>query len=49
LLEDCTGEVVGSSLPRSNHEASLFLIQQRFGWVSASDGFIKALGAQSIA
>jgi ureidoacrylate peracid hydrolase len=27
LLEDCTGEPVGSGLPRSNHEASLFLIQ----------------------
>ena len=49
LLADCTGEVVGSNLPRSNHEASLFLIQQRFGWVSASDEFIKALEAQPIA
>jgi len=45
LLADCTGEVVGSSLPRSNHEASLFLIQQRFGWVSASGEFIRALEA----
>ena len=49
LLADCTGEVVGSNLPRSNHEASLFLIQQRFGWVSASDEFMKALEAQPIA
>jgi len=48
FLADCTGEVVGSDLPRSNHEASLFLIQQRFGWVSASEEFIKALGAQPI-
>jgi ureidoacrylate peracid hydrolase len=30
LLSDCTAEVIGSDLPRSNHEASLFLIQQRF-------------------
>lgn len=48
LLSDCTGEVVGSGLPRSNHEASLFLIQQRFGWVSTSDEFTKALRARSI-
>jgi ureidoacrylate peracid hydrolase len=48
LLADCTGEVVGCDLPRSNHEASLFLIQQRFGWVSGSDEFIKALEAQPI-
>jgi len=41
VASSCTGRVVGSSLPRSNHEASLFLIQQRFGWVSASGEFIK--------
>ena len=43
LLGDCSGEVVGCDLPRSNHEASLFLIQQRFGWVSSSEEFVKAL------
>jgi len=43
LLGDCSGEVVGCDLPRSNHEASLFLIQQRFGWVSSSEEFLKAL------
>ena len=48
LLADCTGEVVGCDLPRSNHEASLFVIQQRFGWVSASDEFIKALEAYAL-
>jgi len=43
LLADCSGEVVGFGLPRSNHEASVLLIQERFGWVSTSDEFVKAL------
>jgi ureidoacrylate peracid hydrolase len=43
LLGDCSGEVVGCNLPRSNHEASLLLIEQRFGWVSTSEEFVKAL------
>ena len=43
LLADCSGEVVGSGLPRSNHEASVLLIQERFGWVSTSDEFVRAL------
>jgi len=47
VLSDCCGEVVGSELPRSNHDASLFLIERRFGWVSTSDEFIKALEASA--
>jgi ureidoacrylate peracid hydrolase len=43
LLADCSGEVVGYKLPRSNHEASLLLIEDRFGWVSTSEEFVKAL------
>ena len=43
LLADCSGDVVGSGLPRSNHEASVLLIQERFGWVSTSDEFVRAL------
>jgi ureidoacrylate peracid hydrolase len=43
LLSDCTAEPIGFGLPRSNHEASLFLIQQRFGWVSTSDQFLRAM------
>ncbi len=48
LLEDCTGEPIGHGLPRSNHEASLLVIQTLFGWVSGSDEFIKALEVQPI-
>jgi len=44
LLADCTAEPIGSDLPRTNHEASLLLIQTLFGWVSSSAEFIRALG-----
>ncbi|HVF30063.1 MAG TPA: cysteine hydrolase [Pyrinomonadaceae bacterium] len=43
VLADCTGEPVGSEFPRSNHEASLFLIQSTFGWVSSSHDLISGL------
>ena len=49
LLADCTGEPVGYGLPRSNHEASLLLIQTLFGWVSNSNDFIKGIEVRSIA
>jgi ureidoacrylate peracid hydrolase len=43
LLADCTAEPLGYGLPRSNHEATLFLIQMMLGWVSSSQEFVKAL------
>lgn len=43
LLSDCTAEPEGYGLPRSNYEASLFLIEELFGWVSNSERFIHAL------
>jgi ureidoacrylate peracid hydrolase len=43
LLADCTAEPVGQGLPRSNHEASLLVIQTLFGWVSSSDELALAL------
>ena len=46
LLADCMGEPIGYGLPRSNHEASLLVIQTLFGWVSDSHEFIKTLDAQ---
>ena len=45
VLADCTGERIGQGLPRSNHEASLLVIQTTLGWVSGSDEFIKVLQA----
>jgi ureidoacrylate peracid hydrolase len=43
LFGDCTGEPLGEDFPRSNHEASLFVIQALFGWVSDSVAFVNAL------
>jgi ureidoacrylate peracid hydrolase len=43
VLEDCTAEPIGNGLPRSNHEASLLVVQILFGWVSDSTKLIAAL------
>ena len=45
LLTDCTAEPVGYGLPRSNHDASLLVIQLLFGWTATSDAVITALGS----
>jgi hypothetical protein len=39
---DCTAERLGHDLPRSNHEASLLLIEQLFEWVASPDDFLGA-------
>ena len=46
LLADCTAEPIGQGLSRSNHDASLFLLQTVFGWISDSAHFIGALNSQ---
>ena len=46
LLADCTAEPVGQGLPRTNHEASLLVIQTLFGWVSTSDELVSALSTR---
>ena len=43
LLEDCMAEPVGSDLPRSNHEASLLVLQLLFAWVVDSGALVRAL------
>ena len=35
--------------PRSNHEASLFVIQTLLGWVSASEEFLKVITSAATA
>jgi len=45
LLADSTGEVIGWDLPRTNHDATLLLIEKQFGWVSSSEEFVKVLRA----
>jgi ureidoacrylate peracid hydrolase len=48
LLADCTAEPIGAGLPRSNHEASLLVLQVQFGWVAESAGLIRALEGQRV-
>jgi ureidoacrylate peracid hydrolase len=48
LLEDCMAEPIGHDFARSNHEASLLVIQAIFGWVSRSVQFIEALTERSV-
>lgn len=43
LLADCTAEPIGSDAPRTNHEATLAVIQAVFGWVSSSQAFLGTL------
>jgi ureidoacrylate peracid hydrolase len=43
LLADCMAEPIGREFPRSNHDASLSVIQTMFGWICRSDQFIQAL------
>lgn len=43
LLADCTAEPIGSNFSRTNHDASLLVIQTLFGSVSESTHVINAL------
>jgi ureidoacrylate peracid hydrolase len=45
LLTDCTAEPIGAGLPRSNHEASLLVMQLLLGWTATSDAALAALEA----
>jgi ureidoacrylate peracid hydrolase len=47
LLADCAAEPLGSEFPRSNHDASLLVIERLFGWVAKSGDFVGALAARS--
>ena len=43
VLEDCAAEPIGAALSRTNHEASLTVIETLFGWVSNSSAMLGAL------
>jgi ureidoacrylate peracid hydrolase len=47
VLEDCTAEPIGAGLSRTNHEASLLVIETLFGWISSSSAVIEALATKS--
>jgi ureidoacrylate peracid hydrolase len=48
VLEDCTAEPMGASLSRSNHQATLLLVERIFGSVATSTAFIDALHAATV-
>jgi ureidoacrylate peracid hydrolase len=48
LLTDCTAEPIGSEFGRSNHEASLLVIEKLFGWVSDSASLLRSLAEQPV-
>lgn len=43
LLADCMAEPIGNDLPRTNHEASLLVMQTLFAWVSDSTHVLQRL------
>jgi ureidoacrylate peracid hydrolase len=43
LLEDCTAEPIGNDLPRTNHDASVLVVQVLFGRTTRSDDLLAAL------
>jgi ureidoacrylate peracid hydrolase len=49
LLTDCTAEPIGHDLARSNHDASILVLQILLGWVSTSNEFISALPTGELA
>jgi ureidoacrylate peracid hydrolase len=49
VLADCMAEPIGNELPRSNHEASLLVMQAGFGWVSDSSAFLTVVERQLVA
>jgi ureidoacrylate peracid hydrolase len=46
VLEDCTAEPIGAGLSRTNHEASLLVVETLFGWVSSARAVCDALARQ---
>jgi ureidoacrylate peracid hydrolase len=49
LLEDCTAEPIGSELPRTNHDASVLVVQRLFGRTARSEDLLNALDMQVVA
>ncbi len=47
VLEDCTAEPIGAGLPRTNHDASLLVIETLFGSVSNARAACEALSRQA--
>jgi ureidoacrylate peracid hydrolase len=48
LLTDCIDEPIGQALARSNHDASVLLVEMLFGWVATSEEFLTACSAGNV-
>jgi ureidoacrylate peracid hydrolase len=46
LVEDCVAEPIAHDAPRSNHDATVLLVNLLFGSVTNSSQLVKALAAQ---
>lgn len=48
LLEDCAAEPIGSQLQRTNHDASVLVVEMLFGWVTRSEELLSALAREPV-
>ena len=48
LLDDCVAEPVGGTLDRTNHDASVHLVEMVLGWVCDSTTIVDALDAATM-
>jgi ureidoacrylate peracid hydrolase len=48
LLEDCTAEPIGSQPQRTNHDASVLVVETLFGWVTRSEELLSALAREPV-
>lgn len=48
LLEDCAAEPIGDDLARTNHDASLLVVERLFGWVAKSSDLIAAFEGRAV-
>ncbi len=49
LLTDCCAEAIGSEQERTNHQASLTVIEALFGWTAESAQFIEPIAVEASA
>jgi ureidoacrylate peracid hydrolase len=48
VVRDCTAEPIGSGYTRTNHEASLLVIETLFGWTAVSEAVLVALTVEAL-
>jgi ureidoacrylate peracid hydrolase len=48
ILEDCVAEPIGADLARTNHDATLLLMQILFCWISSSEQLVTALEGRAV-